>query len=107
MSNRIEKLESLFTTEISNYWRKFQSDNIITVSKVDISRDLKNATIWVSTIVKTGSTIAELRKDIGNLSRHLSTRLSIRSMPHIDIKVDSGIAYADRISTIIEDLKNK
>ena len=90
MSNRIEKLESLFTTEISNYWRKFQSDNIITVSKVDISRDLKSATIWVSTIVKTGSTLSELRKDIGNLSKYLSSRLSIRAMPHIDIKVDSG-----------------
>lgn len=106
MSNRIEKLRSLFKTEISNYWVTFQSDNIISITNIDVSKDLKNMTIWISVVGNTGSILEQLRKDIPNLSKYLSSRLSIRSIPFIKINIDSGIAYSSKINNILEEINN-
>lgn len=104
MSNRIEKLQSLFNTEISQYWLKFQDDSMVSITRLEISHDIKNMTIWISSLSSIGSTLDQLRKDIPNLVHYLAPRLKIKNIPHITIKVDGGIEYSDHISKIIADI---
>ena len=105
MSNRVEKLQSLFNNEISKYWCKYQDSNLVSITNIEISHDIKNMTIWISSISNIGSILEILKNDMPNLVKHLASRLKIRRIPHITIKVDDGIEYADHINKIINEIK--
>ncbi len=89
--------------------RKTQSDQtgLITVSKVDLSPDLKNATIYF-TCLGNKSDIKQVSESLNELSgefrHHLATQLILRSVPKIIFVYDHALEKANRLTDLIDSL---
>lgn len=109
MSRRLEKVAALIQQQAA--WvvsQDFMTANVaITATKVDVSPDLKNATIFVSLV---GASTDELRNKIakvapGLIAERLSQKTVLRSVPHLHIRFDESGEYAQHISELINTLK--
>ena len=78
----------------------------LTVSKVDTTKDLRYARIFVSVFPEseTNYAIKTLEKESGSLRKELSKELKIKILPLLNFKIDTTEAKADEIEKIIRDL---
>lgn len=76
----------------------------VTVSGVDVSRDLRYAKVYVITHQheETAPLMAALKHARGFLRRGLSKRLSIRSLPELRFVYDQTLDQAHHISALID-----
>ena len=79
----------------------------VTVTGVDVSRDLSHARIRVSVMgeedVKT-TTLEALRGTLGRLRSHVAGELRMRHVPELDFVLDRGSEHAQRINKILAEL---
>ncbi|MFA6082025.1 MAG: ribosome-binding factor A [Patescibacteria group bacterium] len=104
-TNRIDKLNSLFMQEISQFYMDDLADNFFSITKVDISPELNNAKVWVSFINKRGSNLESMQKRVPELRHELSKRLKLRYIPRIELLLDTGIEYASHITELLDENK--
>jgi ribosome-binding factor A len=82
---------------------------LVTVTGVDVSRDLRVATVFVS-IYGSESERSATRDGLDSLASHLRSRigraLRLRLAPEIVFKPDESIARAARIETLLSQLKD-
>lgn len=78
--------------------------NLVTVSKVDVSRDLRNATIYVSSLSETEGQAIEraLNKASGLLRGELGHVLNMRGTPKLHFVYDTHIRNAVELVSRIE-----
>lgn len=77
---------------------------MITVTEVDVSPDLKNAKIFVTTLgdkLSADELVAALNAEAGSLRHDLSQVLTSRGVPVLTFLYDKTIARAQRIDEII------
>lgn len=80
---------------------------LVTVSNVEVSPDLKNATIFVTSI---GNTIgndevaARLNEMARQLRHELSRSLIMRSVPQLHFRFDHTLERANRLTALIDSL---
>lgn len=77
---------------------------MLTVSHVDLSKDLRNATVWVSLL---GGGSAEealdgLRHSKGFIKHLLGERVIMRYMPELAFKFDHSFEHADRVNRLLK-----
>ena len=79
----------------------------VTVSRVDVSKDLKNAKVYIT--VREGQGRAEsarlLNRASGFLRARLAAHMRLRYVPNIRFAVDETIEQASRIDALLEDAK--
>lgn len=79
--------------------------NMVTVSEVSVSPDLKNATAYVSYLKDDGEDV--VIKALNRVNRHIkkeiSRRVVLRYTPKIWFKSDPGFDYALDINTLLND----
>lgn len=85
----------------------------VTVTDVRISKDLRQATAFVSRLDEAGTTdgganrehdyVDVLNRASGVLRRHLGTRLSMKITPRVEFQYDDTLARGFRISQLIDD----
>ncbi len=84
------------------------SGAFVTVTGVEVSRDLRTAKVFVS-ILGDDDAKASAREGLGNLAPQLrgpiGRALRLRAAPEIFFKVDESIAYAARIETLLAQIK--
>lgn len=82
---------------------------LVTVTGVDVSRDLRVATVFVS-IYGSEAERAATTEGLASLANHLRSRigraLRLRLAPEIVFKPDESIARAARIETLLSQLKD-
>ena len=109
---RLNRLSEEIKKEIADVMANeltFSTDALLSVLKVDVSKDLKHAKIYISTI---GSEIAVeknleiLKKAAGFIRHELAQRLPIRMVPELTFLPDDSIAHSIKITKIIEELKD-
>lgn len=77
---------------------------MITVTEVDVSPDLKNAKIYVTTLgdkLSADELVAALNEEAGSIRHDLSQVLTSRGVPVLTFLYDKTIARAQRIDEII------
>lgn len=77
---------------------------MITLSNVDLSPDLKNATIYITAFNNQEShenLVAEMNNQAGHFRHELSQMLTTRGVPSIRFKYDESIERAQRLTDII------
>lgn len=77
---------------------------MITLSNVDLSPDLKNATIYITAFNNMEShekLVAEMNNRAGHFRHELSQMLTTRGVPSIRFKYDESIERAQRLTDII------
>lgn len=109
MSRRVERLNKVIKQEISDLLEREIDDprlnNLISVTEVSISPDLKYARVFVSVLgnekdktdMLTGFNAAS-----GFLRRKLSSRLRLKCAPCINFYCDNSIERGARISNLFE-----
>src|SRR5690242_6672924 len=81
-----------------------------TVTSVDMSSDLKYARIYVSvmgTPEEQKATMQALTSGRGFIRRELASRLDLRFAPEIRFKLDTTAEYSDRISRLLNEIKEE
>ena len=80
---------------------------LVTVTSVRISKDLKNAKVYVSFIGNKESTEGCLEK-VNNRKKqirmHLGANMHLRYVPELDFYFDDNMEYASRIDEIIKEI---
>jgi ribosome-binding factor A len=80
---------------------------MITISGVDVSPDLKQARIFFSRFGNAADIQRAqegLRSAAGFIKRELGQRLKLRHVPELEFMHDTSFEYGDRIESLIKDL---
>jgi len=80
------------------------------VTKVELTRDLKYAKAYISifdTEEKKKATMEALQHAEGFIKKHLGESVKIRSIPSISFVLDDSIEYSIKISRILEEVAGK
>ncbi len=78
----------------------------ITISGVEVSRDLEHAKVFVSLMGQEGDaeqSIAALTHAAGFLRRELGRRMSTRTVPRLRFVLDTSIQEGNRLSSLIDE----
>ena len=83
------------------------NDVFVSITKVDTSPDLHNATIFVSIVPdnKSGSSLEQIKKNLKNLATNVAPRLSLRTFPRLKVKIDEAERRASHIEALLDSLK--
>jgi ribosome-binding factor A len=83
-----------------------QSFGLVTVSGVEVSRDLSYARVYVSVLnpaCELGTIISALNDAAGHLRHELSRRVRLRSIPRLHFLYDASISEGARLSSVIDE----
>ncbi len=81
----------------------------ITVTGVDVTNDLSQATVYLSVLgseEQREDTLLALAKGKGFLRTELGRRIRFRHIPELIFKFDSSIEYGNRIDRLLNDLNH-
>lgn len=83
----------------------------ITITDVDLTGDLQQATIFYSTLDTDDQTKKEtqtgLDKATGLIRKELGSRLTTYHTPELEFKRDESVEYGNRIDQLLNELKNE
>jgi len=108
--SRSRRVEELVQRELARLIQKELSDahlGLITISAVNISPDLKNAKIYITSIgdgIDVDQIIKTLNEISGHFRHELSKILTLRVVPRLVFEFDSSIERARRLTALIDSL---
>ncbi len=100
----MEKVDELVGHEISKLLLKLFADQIITVTNVEVSKDLGFAKVWISALNNPEMTIIECQREGPAMTKELSKKLELRKHPKIRFYLDNSPEYASKIESLIEEI---
>ena len=80
---------------------------MVTISRVEVSPDLRHARVFVSHVgsaAEQQAAIAGLQQATGFIRSHLGKHLKLRYVPQLTFQLDTAIAYGVRISRLLQEL---
>ncbi|MEO5378924.1 MAG: 30S ribosome-binding factor RbfA [Magnetococcus sp. DMHC-6] len=81
-------------------------DNRVSISAVEMSRDLQYATIFFSSLGGNNDAIlVSLTRASGFIRGRLGQRLRLRFVPHLRFVVDDSMIYGDKIERLLSSLE--
>lgn len=109
-SYRAVRVAELIQAEIAALLLRDLKDprlDMSTVSRVEVSPDLRHARIYISRIgteSEQQAAIAGFQRAAGFIRNQLGKRLKLRYIPLLEFTLDTAIAYGVRISSMLHDL---
>ena len=107
-SRRADRVAEGIRTEIATFLAEGAKDPrikaFVTVTGVEVTRDLRQARVYVSLMgndAERTSTLEGLGHLAGHLRSHVGRALRLRAAPEITFKVDDSIARAARIDSLL------
>ena len=109
MKHRLVRVAEILKRELSTViLREVPSDGaLITVNAVDVSPDLRNATVFVGVL----GTAAQQREVLARLEHHRAVlqaecakRVVLKFTPHLHFKLDESIERGSRVLDILDEL---
>ncbi|MCG2721036.1 MAG: 30S ribosome-binding factor RbfA [Thermodesulfovibrionales bacterium] len=109
---RSQRVSDLLREEIADiimYKLKDPRIGFITVTGVDVTSDLKMATVYVSVLKEEEKkpTLEILQTAKSFVRSELSKRLRMKFIPTVDFKLDSSIEYGDKIDKLLKEIGEK
>ncbi len=97
IAERIKELSALYIEKESS------NTSLITVTRVLISPDNKNATIMISVLPreKENAAYGFIKRNLGNLRKHITKNLKINPIPFLDVKIDEGEKNRQKIDELL------
>lgn len=113
-TKRIKRLNSLLREIISDVIRKEvkhpRLSPFATITRVDLSSDLRHADVFVSVIGKEEEreeTIKALIHSSGYISTRSSKQISIRYFPSLTFVLDKSVDRQQRIDAILQEIEHQ
>jgi len=110
LTERTARLDELLREEISRVLSRDVQDprlGFVTVTHVDVAPDLRNATVWVSTIGQPDErrdTLRALVHAMPYVRRELRV-LRLRRIPELHVKLDDSVQRGTRVLQILHELE--
>jgi ribosome-binding factor A len=109
MSQRIAKIESLIQHVVASGLTELLEGDAaaITVTRVDVSPDMRQAIIWLGVLGSEAERDRLLKRAEGRrpeLQAVVAGRLSTKFVPRLSLKLDTGGAYAAEIDRLLKSL---
>jgi ribosome-binding factor A len=111
--SRIQRVNQLIREEISHLVQRELKDprlGFVTVTEVDVSKDLRTAKVYVSVLGPESDwqgSLQALESARGFIRNWLVPRLRLRTVPHLTFHPDRSMAHAAHIQTVLEGLKSE
>jgi ribosome-binding factor A len=113
-SRRPDRVAEAIRTEVATFLREGAKDprlvGMITVTAVDVTRDMRHAKVFVSimgTDAERAATVEALNGMTGHLRTRLAKAMSLRVAPSLSFKVDESVARAARIETLLAQVRDE
>jgi ribosome-binding factor A len=113
VSRRSERLAGEIRDEVARILATELKDprlGFITVTRAELSPDLRHARVFVGALGEKGEGGASLRvlkKASGFVRRAVGQRLRLRFAPEIDFRYDQGLEATDRVARLLEEEKSR
>ncbi|MBU3934206.1 MAG: 30S ribosome-binding factor RbfA [Candidatus Omnitrophica bacterium] len=113
MSQRVQRVAEGIKQEIGKIIHGELKDpriGFVTITKVDLSPDLRYASVYFSllgTKKELRDTQVGLARSAGFIRKLLGRRMKLRYTPQVAFRLDEGVEYSIRISEVLEKIKNK
>jgi ribosome-binding factor A len=111
MTQRTERIDELLRQEISAILSREVADpriGFVTVTQVETAPDLRHAKVWVSVIgaqAERDATISALDRVMVFVRRELGTRLRIRRIPELHVRLDDTAERGTRVLHLLQELE--
>ena len=108
---RLQRVNQLMREEISHLVQRELKDprlGFVTVTEVDVAKDLRTAKVYVSVLGSEAdwqASLEALESARGFIRNWLAPRLRMRSIPHLTFHADRSMAHAAHIQTVLEELR--
>lgn len=112
-SRRVDRVAESIRAEVATFLADGVKDPriraLITVTGVEVTRDLRQAQVYVSLMGDEADRAATL-EGLANLAPHLRSRigkaLRLRAAPEVEFRIDDSIARAARIDSLLAQARN-
>lgn len=112
-SYRGQKINNEMKRELSSILREIKDPRVpqlISVVKVEVTKDLKFAKVYISMLGTDGekqNALKGLKSAHGFVRTEVSRRLGLRATPEFTFLIDDSIEYGSHITDIINKINNK
>ena len=113
MSKRVNRVAEQMKKELGEIILQKVKDpriGFVTVTDVEVTGDLQNATIYISVLGNESekeATLKGLEKAKGFIRTEIGKRIRLRVIPEIEFAFDESIAYGNRIETLLTQVNNE
>lgn len=111
---RAERVAEGIRTEVAMFLRDGAKDprlkGLVTVTGVDVTRDLRHARVYVSVLgsdEERAATFEGLRSVAHHLRGSIGRALRLRVAPEIDFRADESLAQAQRIEALLAQVRHE
>jgi ribosome-binding factor A len=109
----IERLSELLRREIGTVLaaeiRDPRIPDIVTVTEVKLSKDARNATVYVSVLDVGGEekegAVDALNKAVPFVKRAVASRVALKNFPSLVFKLDTSIEHGQRINELFKSIQ--
>jgi ribosome-binding factor A len=111
VTQRTERIDELLRQEITEILAREVADpriGFVTVTDVETAPDLRHARVWVSVIGAPGEkdeTVAALGRAMGFVRRELGTRLRLKRIPELHVRLDDTAERGTRVLQLLHELE--
>lgn len=110
-SGRInEEIRKELSDIIRNEIRDPRLSAMVSVTKVDVTKDLRYAKVYVSIFgseTERNNSLEALKRSAGFLRREIGHRINLRYTPEILLQLDTTIEHGMHIDALLEQIKGK
>ena len=112
-TNRLDRVSEEYKRAIGTIIdRDLKNPNItglVSVTKVKVSPDLKNARVYISIINSKSkkNTLEGIKNATGFIRTELAKKINLRYTPELVFEIDDSIEYGDRIENILKEIMPK
>ena len=110
-SRRVERVSDLIKQQVSNIIRNDLKDprvGFVTVTSVDLSRDLRHAKVFISVMGSDedrSKSMEGLERASGFIRSRLGNKIRIRHIPELLFRHDDSYEYAARIDVVMKQIE--
>ena len=101
--DRVRRVSELVRRQVSQFILR-----ILSVTAVDMSRDLQQATVFVSPLARgrdIDSILITLEENVPAVRRDLAQSLHLRRVPHLTFRYDESVERGRRLTKMIDELE--
>ena len=112
MAMRANRVAEQMKKEIADILKRKVKDprvEFVTVTDVEVTGDLQQATVYVTVLeqqVKQQEALKGLEKAKGIIRSEVGTRIRLRKTPELSFQIDDSIAYGNHIDDLLRQLKS-
>ncbi len=104
MSNRNEKVANSIKELAAQFLeRESNKTSLLTITQVEVSPDLKRATIFISVLPDSmeNTALNFVKRNLGDLRNFLKEKITIKNIPYLETKIDLGEKNRQKIDELL------